>query len=298
LSWTDNSLKEAQFTIQRATDANFTTGLTTFNYVNPSTVVPNTVTFQDTDARRDNRYWYRVFAIGSPVGDLQTAGFPTMSADSVSNTIQVDVGTPPALPTLPADPTNLQAVAPTGPPVSLGWTDNATNETGFVVERCTVVSPATTCGDFAQIAAPGPLAGTGLVTYLDATVAGGNTYSYRVKAVNGAGSSAYSNTATVAVTAIPAPTNFTLTNTPRNGANSTMTLDWSYGTDPTNFTIQRAENLSFTTNLNTSTVAGTARTLTQTVRDNTVYYYRIRANTAGGSSAWTNASPFPIRTGN
>ena len=31
LTWTDNSIKEAGFTIQRATDANFTTGLTTFN---------------------------------------------------------------------------------------------------------------------------------------------------------------------------------------------------------------------------------------------------------------------------
>ena len=31
----------------------------------------------------------------------------------------------------------------------------------------------------------------------------------------------------------------------------------------------------------------------------TTYYYRIRANNAfGGSSAWTNALPFPIRTGN
>ena len=68
--------------------------------------------------------------------------------------------------------------------------------------------------------------------------------------------------------------------------------------DPTSFTIQRATNLSFTTGLNTSTVAGTASTLTQTVNDNTTYYYRIRANTAVGSSAWTNALPFPIRTGN
>ena len=45
LTWIDHSLKEARFTIQRATDANFTMGVTTFNYVNPATTVPSTVTF-------------------------------------------------------------------------------------------------------------------------------------------------------------------------------------------------------------------------------------------------------------
>jgi len=69
--------------------------------------------------------------------------------------------------------------------------------------------------------------------------------------------------------------------------------------NPASFTIQRATNLSFTTGLSTSTVAGNLRTTTQTVTRNTVYYYRIRANNSiGGSSDWTNALPFPIRTGN
>jgi hypothetical protein len=214
LNWTDNSLKEARFTIQRATSADFTQGLTTFNYVNPSTVAPNTVTFVDGNARRDTQYWYRVFAIGITVGDTQaypgSLGFPTMSTDSVSNILPVYTGTTP--PPLPAARL-LHSVLAFRPPVTLSWTDNApsvpnpTPETGFVVERCTVVSPATTCGNFAQIAAPGPLTGTGTVTYVDNTAGGGNTYAYRVKAVNAAGSSAYSNTISVQVTAIAAPTN-------------------------------------------------------------------------------------------
>jgi len=43
---------------------------------------------------------------------------------------------------------------------------------------------------------------------------------------------------------------------------------------------------------------GTARTLSDPgLLPKTVYYYRIRANNdAGGSSAWKNAQPFPIRT--
>jgi hypothetical protein len=121
LNWTDNSLKEARFTIQRATNADFTQGLTTFNYVNPSTVVPNTVTFVDGNARRDTQYWYRVFAIGPVVGDTtiypsSPLGFPTMSADSVSSAVEVLVGAAPGTPTAP---TNLTATLQIGPQVSL-----------------------------------------------------------------------------------------------------------------------------------------------------------------------------------
>jgi predicted phage tail protein len=189
--------------------------------------------------------------------------------------------------------------------VSLTWRDNATNEAYFVVERCSFVAPATTCTNFAQIAAPGPRNNTGNVTYVNTTVPPGNSYLYRVAAVNVTGRSSYvtlANANAVVVPAIPvAPTSFTAINTPANGANSTVTLNWVHpgGTNLTNFTIQRAENLDFTTNLATFTPGAAARSLTQTVRDNTTYYYRIRANNnISGSSAWKNALPFPIRTGN
>ena len=58
--------------------------------------------------------------------------------------------------------------------MSLTWRDNATNETGFVVERCTGRS---NCTNFAQIATPGPRNNTGNVTYVDTTVTAGNSYS-------------------------------------------------------------------------------------------------------------------------
>jgi FtsP/CotA-like multicopper oxidase with cupredoxin domain len=302
LTWTDNSLKETQFTIQRASNANFTTGLRTFTVAAAAGSGTN-VAYTDTTVSPNNTYWYRVFAIGAPVGDTQaypgSLGFPTMSADSVSGTQSILVGAAPGTPTAP---TNLTATLQTGPQVSLTWMDNATNETGFVVERCSFVAPATTCSNFAQIATPGPRNNTGNVTYVDTTVAFGNSYLYRVAAVNSASVPPYTYVTlanAVIVPAIPpAPTSFTVSAVKANGNNYTAMLDWASSVNPTSFTIQRATNATFTTGLTTSTVAGNLRTTTQTVTRNTTYYYRIRANNnVGGSSAWVNALPFPIRTG-
>jgi len=293
LNWQDNSSKEARFRIERATDSNFTTGLTTFTYVNPNLATPNTVTYQDRPPR-NYQYWYRVIAEGYPVGDTQTAGFPTMTADSAAISTSVVTSTSAAL---PADPTNLTAILQVGPQVSLTWRDNATNETGFVVERCTGAA----CTNFAQIAEAGPRNNTGNVTYVDTSVTAGNSYSYQVRAINGAGSSGPTiPPASVDVPAIPAaPASFTVGVAKANGNNYTATLAWASGVDPTNFTIQRSTSALWTTNLTSFTVAGTDRSLTQTVSRNTTYYYRIRANNAvGGSSVWVNAMPFPIRTGN
>jgi hypothetical protein len=136
------------------------------------------------------------------------------------------------------------------------------------------------------------------VTYIDTTVVGGNSYRYQVAAFNAAGNSAFVTLATtMVVPAIPpAPTSFTVSAI-QAGARDIATLSWTAVANPASFTIQRATNLSFTSGLTTSRPSGTARSLTQIVNRNTVYYYRIAANNSnGGSSAWTNALPFPILT--
>jgi len=224
-----------------------------------------------------------------------------MFADSVSNVQPVVVGVPTTA--VPADPTLLTTTLLAGPQVRLTWRDNATNETGFVVERCTVVPPALTCSNFAQIALPGLRNNTGNVTYTDATATPGNIYFYQVWAVNAVGRSASPTNATSAIVPpIPAaPTTFTVSVVKNpTGPNYTVTLNWApYSPNPTNFRIQRARNATFTTGLNTVNPGGAVRTITQTLAPNTTYYFRIRANNnISGFSAWRNALPFPIRTGN
>jgi len=86
LNWTDNSLNETGFTIERATNAAFTTGLATF------TVGADVTTY--TDSTYNPPYYYRVFA-NNLVGDTTeypapAAGFPNMSvASGYSNTAAI-----------------------------------------------------------------------------------------------------------------------------------------------------------------------------------------------------------------
>ncbi len=66
--------------------------------------------------------------------------------------------------------------------LQLTWADNSNNETGFKIERSTA-----TTGPFSQIAT----VGANVDSYIDANLANGTTYCYRVRAYNSAGESPY-----------------------------------------------------------------------------------------------------------
>jgi hypothetical protein len=75
--------------------------------------------------------------------------------------------------------------------IQLNWRDNsAATEQGFKIERCTGV--ANTCmanqSQFAQITT----VGANTTTYTDTGLVSGTNYTYRVKAYNASGDSAYS----------------------------------------------------------------------------------------------------------
>jgi hypothetical protein len=92
----------------------------------------------------------------------------------------------------PAAPTNLAAEAVSTSRIDLRWTDNATTETGFKIERKTGGG-----GTWGQIAAPG----ANVTAYADTGLAAGTPCVYRVRATNAAGDSAYSNEASAATLA-------------------------------------------------------------------------------------------------
>lgn len=92
----------------------------------------------------------------------------------------------PASTTVPSAPTNLTAVTTSSNLIALNWTDTATNEKNYLIERCIGAS----CTNFSQIAQ----VGANVTTYSNTGLSRNTSYRYRISATNAYGKSAYSNT--------------------------------------------------------------------------------------------------------
>jgi hypothetical protein len=166
LTWSDNDTTEDGFKIERCTGAGCS------NFAQIATVGANITSYANTSLTASTSYTYRVRAYNA-TGD-----------SDYSNTANA---TTQAAPAVPNAPTNLVATAVSKSQINLSWTDNATNETGFYIERC----KGSTCTNFTRIAT----VGADVTSYANTGLAKGTTYRYRVQAYNASGVSAYSNIA-------------------------------------------------------------------------------------------------------
>ncbi len=253
LAWTDNASNETGFAIERSPDG------TTFAPL--TTVGANVTSYQNTGLTASTTYHYRVRATNevgpsawSNVANAQTTG------------------------TGPAPPTNLIAMAVSSTQINLTWTDNASNETGFAIERSpdgTTFAPLTTVG-------------ANVTSYQNTGLTASTTYHYRVRATNEVGPSAWSNVANAQTTGTgpAAPTNLTATAV----SSSRINLAWiDNATNETGFAIERSlDGATFTplttVGANVTTYANTGLAVA------TTYYYRVRATNAAGPSAWSNVA--------
>jgi C1A family cysteine protease len=259
LTWNDNANNETGFKIERSPDG------TTWTQI--ATPAANVTTYSDTGLAASTTYYYQVRAYNG-AGD-----------SAYSNTADA---TTQALPAPPAAPTGLAATAASSSQINLTWTDNADNETGFKIERCTGAG----CSDFAQIAT----VGAGVTSYSNTGLAASTSYSYRVRAYNAGGDSEYSNTAsavTQAASALPAaPTNLTATAVSRSQINLTW-MDNS--SNETGFKIERCKGSTCTNFSQIATAGANVAAYSNTgLSSNTTYRYRVRAYNASGNSAYSN----------
>jgi titin len=253
LSWTDNSLTETGFKIERSIAGGAFTQI--------ATVGASVTSYPDSGLTAATQYSYRVsaFNIAGDSGYSNTAGATTAAQE-----------------TAPAAPTNLVTSGATASAVTLNWTDTAANETGFKIER------SVSGGTFAQIGT----VGADVATYTDSGLSASTTYIYRVSAYNATGDSAYSNTATATTLAVPPASPSRLTASAISS--SQIDLSWSdLSFNETGFRIDRStDGVNFT---QVATVgANVTRYSNVGLAESTSYTYRVRAYNSAGSSAWSN----------
>lgn len=160
LAWADNSYNEDGFKIERSTNG------VDFNQID--LVGEDIYYYTDSDLEESATYYYRVRA------------YNTAGNSGYSN---IDSATTYGAPEAPSNLSGEVYSASSTYFVYLDWQDNSDNETGFEIERST---DGENFSYYDSI-------GLNYSFYYDWGVSYGNIYYYRVKAVNGWGSSSYSN---------------------------------------------------------------------------------------------------------
>lgn len=257
LTWTDNANNEIAFKIERKTGAGGT-------YVQIGSVGANAVSYQDNSVTCNTEYYYRIRA-SNGAGD-----------SDYSNETNVTTLPPPPP---PAAPSGLGASAASHTQINLSWTDNATNESGFSIERKIGLS-----GTYTQLVT----VGAGVITFQDTGLTPSTQYYYRVRATNSGGSSDYSNDAD-ATTQPPPPPPAAPSGLNAVGASGTsMNVSWiDNATNETSFRLERKTGSGGTYSQIASLGANITNYLDTGLAGSTTYYYRLLASNGSGDSAYS-----------
>ncbi|WP_264520913.1 beta strand repeat-containing protein [Flavobacterium sp. N1994] len=238
-----------------ATDSGFTSFVPGYNALN----VGNVVTSNITGLTAGVTYYYRVRV------------FNGTCISTNSGTITYATTLAPGAPTLNAVTNN------TCSQFTINWTAGTGTTNSYTIEWSTAAS------NFATIL--GTATGITALTYTITGLTNGVQYKYRIRAVNGCGSSA--NVTSGSITTSGAAPGIPTLNAVTNNTCTQFTINWAAGTGTTNsYTIEWSTAAS-----NFATILGTASgvaalTYTITGLTNGVQYkYRIRAVNGCGSSA-------------
>jgi hypothetical protein len=244
LAW-QNVRGNAGYFVQRSDDAGA-------NWTTIGTTIADVARYSDLNAVTGTMYSYRVFATNSAGTSVASPGA------SASATRDLAV----------LAPSDLSTWYDSGR-VMLRWTDNAGNETGFIVQRSS--DGGASFNDLTTIPAPD------ITSYSDLSADRGAQYVYKVIALNPWMQSG--GTVSVMVTPPPDVTDVYINTI----AATRIGLAWSDVAGESGFKIERS-----TDNVNFTEITSTDRRVTSfndlTAAPGTRYYYRVRATGAGGDS--------------
>jgi titin len=253
LTWTDNSLAENGYYIEQSPVDNS-------HFVQIAATAPNATAYSATGLNAGTKYYYRV------------RGFNSVTTSAYSN--QTNATT---LSSIPVAPSGLTITSTTSSSVSLAWTDNSNNETGFKIWR---KQGAT--GTYGLIKTT--LANVTSYTDNDTALLDGTQYYYHVAATNSAGDSAYSNEVN-GITTMRAPTGLAATPVSASQINLTWT-DNSLAENGYYIEQSAVDNLHFVqiaaTGPNVTAYSATG------LNGGTRYYYRVRGFNSITTSAYSN----------
>lgn len=250
LTWTDTSTNETGFVVERQRGAESAWTVIT-------RLPENSTRFSHRQVLPGTRVSYRVKAVNLAF------------ASESSTVVVVDV---PAVPVVPLPPTILTVISVSKSEVRLEWQDASSNEDGFELER-----RRTRDTNFTRI-------GTSLADqplFIDQEVIAGTDYVYRVRAINGGGTSPFSNEATATTPGVSPPESLSA-----QAASATkVNLSWiDTSSNETGFELERRAETG--SSFEKVALIGANRTqwVDETVMPKTLYQYRVRAVTSEDAS--------------
>lgn len=196
--------------------------------------------------------------------------------------------------TRPVSPSSLLQSNHTTSSITLGWTDNSNNESGFRIDRLTTRGWVTAGRVKANI-----------LTFTDTRLKQGRGYAYRVFAYNSSGNSKSSAFIGDAVTGIPValpltPTNFTV----QSATPLSITLNWDVAQHTTSQLLYSWNGSAWTAPISLDQI--TSSYTVNSLKPGTAYAYELFAVNEGGPSALpafignalTFPAPIPIAASN
>ncbi len=210
---------------------------------------------------------------------MATDGVDIQASDVRRFTTTTDAGPPPAA------PTGMLASAQSDTQIRLSWTDNSSNESGFEVEQSL---NGTTFTTLASVPA-------NVTDVLVNELQPATQYTYRVRAVNAAGPSAYSDSASDITSSAPLPPEAPSNLAAAPISNSSIEISWTDNSSlETAYEVERSTDQIQWTALSMLS-ANTISFIDTGLNAGVIYYYRVRAWNRSSSSVTDGklaAAPF------